>query len=291
MEKVTFWESIIRILKYIASVPFLIEVLILTVLLLLAMLFFYFKKSTKGKKLALLIYIVTLLLLPISNLSFFVNTMDGLIENYIRILYFPNCYIYMIMLVVTDIGVLRLLVRNTKNLEKNKKESIIDILNITYFFLFNFMFFLIIGVVVANNVDIFDTSSLYSVGLLISLIQISSYLFWIRIGIKLLIFVINKLSCFPIGNNKLNIEEQKKLISNNKSDGFFEPVVKYNGPINNNLQNSDDDALINTPINNFDVENVKEIEIIDVIPFENKNSKLDIETNSVDHNYFDDFYE
>ena len=42
MERVTFIESIIKILNLIASVPFFIEILLLTLILTIMMIFFYF---------------------------------------------------------------------------------------------------------------------------------------------------------------------------------------------------------------------------------------------------------
>ena len=107
MEKVTFIESIIKILNLIASVPFFIEILLLTLILTIMMIFFYFRKSKKGKITSLIIYIVTLFLLPISHLSFFANTIDKIVENYIEILYFPSCYVYIALLIITDVSIFR----------------------------------------------------------------------------------------------------------------------------------------------------------------------------------------
>ena len=55
MEKVTFLQSIIKVLNLIASIPFFIEILILTAFLLIIMIFFYFRKSKKGKITSLII--------------------------------------------------------------------------------------------------------------------------------------------------------------------------------------------------------------------------------------------
>jgi hypothetical protein len=135
MEKVTVLESIIKTLNLIASVPFFIEILILTIILLIAMLFFYFRKSKKGKVTCLIIYIVTLGLLPISHLSFFAQTIDKVIENYIKILYFPSCYVYMVLLIVIDVSVFSNIVKNIKK-TKQKWYTSFDLL---YFFIFQFL--------------------------------------------------------------------------------------------------------------------------------------------------------
>lgn len=190
MEKVTFIESIIKILNLIASVPFFIEIFLLTIIMLIAMLFFYFRKSKKGKVTSLIIYIVTLLLLPISHFSFFAQTLDKIVENYIKILYFPSCYVYIALLIITDISVLRNVIKNLKTQERKWYNS----LDLLYFFIFQFFFFLIIRVIITENINIFERSELYSDVSLASLLQISSYLFWIRIGIKLIALIVNTLS-------------------------------------------------------------------------------------------------
>lgn len=209
MEKVTFLESIIKILNLIASVPFFIEILILTGLLLIIMIFFYFRKSKKGKITALIIYCVTLLLLPVSHFSFFVDTLDQIVENYLEIVYFPSCYVYIGMILVTDISIFIDIAKNVKA----KKSNWYQALNILYFFVFQFLFFLILRTVISNDIDIFERSSIYSNADLTSLIQISSYLFWIRIGIKLVVFIINRLSRFTFEKKKTNIESPNNNLS------------------------------------------------------------------------------
>ena len=103
MEKVTFLQSIIKVLNLIASIPFFIEILILTAFLLIIMIFFYFRKSKKGKITSLIIYFVTLLLLPISHFSFFVETLDKIVENFIAVIYFPSCYVYIAACIVAGL--------------------------------------------------------------------------------------------------------------------------------------------------------------------------------------------
>ena len=120
MEKVTFLQSIIKVLNLIASIPFFIEILILTAFLLIIMIFFYFRKSKKGKITSLIIYFVTLLLLPISHFSFFVETLDKIVENFISVIYFPSCYVYIATLLITDFSILRNVIKNTKDTKRGK---------------------------------------------------------------------------------------------------------------------------------------------------------------------------
>lgn len=256
MEKVTFLQSIIKVLNLIASIPFFIEILILTAFLLIIMIFFYFRKSKKGKITSLIIYFVTLLLLPISHFSFFVETLDKIVENFIAVIYFPSCYVYIATLLITDFSILRNVIKNTKDTKIGKWYQI---LNLVYFFVFQFLFFLIIRVVITNNIDIFTRSSLYSNTNLTSLIQISSYLFWIRIGIKLIIFVIDRLSKFSFNkkDKKLTVSEPINNVNNldnNSSQDLVKPLtiedknIDLNNTVSNNI-NSNINTNINSNIN------------------------------------------
>ncbi|MGN1000629.1 MAG: hypothetical protein ACI4OG_01685 [Bacilli bacterium] len=257
MEKVTFLESIIKILNLIASVPFFIEILILTGLLLIIMIFFYFRKSKKGKVTALIIYCVTLLLLPISHFSFFVDTLDQIVENYLEIVYFPSCYVYIAMLLITDISVF---IDVTKNV-KAKKSNWYQALNILYFFVFEFLFFLILRTVISNEIDIFERSSIYSNANLTSLIQISSYLFWIRIGIKFVVFIINRLSKFTFEKKKTNMEEPKNedlsLSVENINENNILSEDSIASALNTNVDTNDFDT--NNSMNKGEINNPSDV--------------------------------
>lgn len=267
MEKVTFLQSIIKVLNLIASIPFFIEILILTAFLLIIMIFFYFRKSKKGKITSLIIYFVTLLLLPISHFSFFVETLDKIVENFISVIYFPSCYVYIATLLITDFSILRNVIKNTKDTKRGKWYQI---LNLVYFFLFQFLFFLIIRVVITNNIDIFTRSSLYSNTNLTSLIQISSYLFWIRMGIKLIIFIIDRLSKFSFNkkDKKLMVSEpinNENNLDNNSSQDLVKPLtiedknIDINNTVSNNINsniNTNINSNINSKFNNNIVNNI-----------------------------------
>ena len=197
MERLNFFESFLKILSTITSIPLFLEVLILTVVLLIAMIFFYFRKSKTGKITALIIYVVSIFLLPITFFSFFVDSVDKIIENYVKILYFPSSYIYVFLLIYTDIIILKLMIKNIKG----NKVKWYNFLDMIFFGVLHFLFFMIIKIVTLNNINIFELAELYSNSTLMSCIQISSYLFWIRIGIVLISKVVNKLSDFE--KNKL----------------------------------------------------------------------------------------
>ena len=331
MEKVTFMDSIIKILNLIASVPFFIEILILTIILLIAMIFFYFRKSKKGKVTSLIIYFVTLLLLPISHLSFFATTIDKIIENFIKILYFPSCYIYMAMLIFTDITVFIRIIKNIKS-ENRKWYSMLDII---YFFVFQFLFFLIVRLVISNKIDVFERTELYSNESLTSVLQISSYIFWIRIGLILISLIVNALSknttikeekdnkitnntsnISPISknsndkyekeiihevdidnnHNKLNNKEIPKAIIENNKFVLNKENISNVSNINDitsmiNSKSNINNNSLNQHINNKPNITLDSLPVIELDTKDNKNSNLNLDDEDDNDNYFDDFYE
>lgn len=288
MEKVTFLQSLIKILKLISSIPFFIEILILTVFLLIIMIFFYFRKSKKGRITSLIIYFVTLCLLPISHFSFFVDTLDRIVENFVAIIYFPSCYVYIATLLITDFSILVNVIKNTKDVKKGKWYHSLDII---YFFLFQFLFFLIIRVVITEDIDIFTRTSLYSNANLTSLIQISSYLFWIRMGIKFIVFIIDRLSKFSFKGDK---KEKNEIGDNNipTDSDFSNESIKVNLNKNDTIDNSFNENRL-TEFNNVSndiVDSISEVELSQGNKFDNKVVKPleSIESDLFNINNYDD---
>lgn len=240
MEKVSFFESIIKILKTISSVPFLIEILILTLLLLIIMIFFYLKKTKKGRNTVIIIYFVCLILLPISQFSFFINSFDKIVENFLKVLYFPSWYLYIFIIIFTDVDVFRVLFVSVK--ENSKKW--INVLTIIYFFIIQFLFFLLIYVVTKSNVNIFDNSELYLNTVSLSIIQISSYIFWIRNFIMLFRFLVNRISNFESKKDKkYNKDVDESFINyDNDNKKFMEK--------DNDIDNNSDNQFTNNFIDN-----------------------------------------
>lgn len=302
MEKISFYESIIQILKLISSIPFLLEVLLLTLILMIVMIVFNIKKSNKGRHVTIIIYFVTLLLLPISHLKFFINLSDKLIENFVKIVFFPSWFIYLIMLAVTDISIYNTL--------KKGKSKISNVLNIVYFFVFQFIFFVIVYLCAKDNINIFDTTQLYSNGRLISLLQVGSYIFWIRCGVILLSMIINKLTgAKDIEVEKMeSLQEEKNIVDqktekntnienldvDNKSKSTFVLNNKNINIENKKTNNKSSIDLIDKSLGDKVKNNINNSNIIDNKDL-NKNQSfnldLNLEENNDNKNYFDDFYD
>ena len=278
MEKATFIESIIKVLKIISSMPLFIEILILSLLLTVAMTIFYFKKTKIGKKTTIIIYVVTLVLLPITHISFFINTIDKMIENLVEIIYFPSVYAYILMIILTDVFLLMRLL--------NKKfEKWYVALEFVYFFVFQFLFFLALRLAVTNGIDVFDKASIYHNSNLTSVIQILSYLFWIRIFVILIKFAINKIAGYETKKNKKENTVNNFNHNNIENDDkeVFEPVPDiYGNKQTSSVTNDFDSNLQNIPVNNL-VDNEKPVLDQNITEFNNFNNNL-VTNSSLDVN-------
>ena len=208
MEKVTVFESIAKIFKMIASTPLLIGVLVVSIILLVVTSIFHLKNKKSGNIVVLCIFVVSIVLLVAFNISFFVNWLDKIVENFVKNLYFPSWYMYMVAIIYTDF----LLFKKLKNsFTEDAKKT--DILDYVYFYIFHLLFFMIIQIVTKDKVDIFSTTDLYNNSKLLSLIQISSYIFWIRVIIQFLSFIINKLAAKPTDELAMKAKEQKSIFN------------------------------------------------------------------------------
>ena len=248
-------------------------------------------------------------MLPVSHISFFVDVVDKIIENFVKTVYFPTWYIYIIMLIITDASVLRELVKAIKE----DKTKWVNTFNFAYFFIFQFLFFLIVRMLSTNNINIFSQKEIYSNSLLLSIIQISSYLFWIRIGIKIIIFIINKLSSFEFktkAKEETNKEETDLKNDINiindiafTTDNTVTELNNNNGDIISNSYESNinllTDISINTPVDSSyttqittDIDNQKDNNIIDILDNKEEIEIIDLNLEKEDDidNYFDDFY-
>ena len=306
MEKVTFFESIVKILKTITSTPLLIGALVIMIALIVITNIFYFKDTKGGKIVTLCIYIATLVLLLVSHISFFINSLDKIVENLVKILYFQSWYIYTIALLYTDISIF-IKIKNSKDNEPKKT----DVLDFIYFFVFQLLFFTIIHIVGKERVDIFDSTDLYNNTQLLSLIQVSSYIFWIRVFIKFLVMIINKLSNTR-PKPKMS-KAEKKQMDFDRFDDFKQEDNDFGNGINNdfykepdysmklnelndmyNVQSDENNTVKDSP-KIYDIFNSPDIIKTNDTP-DNKNNKkeannndgFDIDDNS---NYFDDFFE
>ena len=146
---------------------------------------------------------------------------------------------YMVAIIYTDITMFKKL-KNSFSEDAKK----VDIIDYTYFYIFHLLFFMIIQVVTKDNVDIFSTTDLYNNSKLLSLIQISSYIFWIRVLIQFLSFVINRLSVKQTDklDMKVRVKSSKQKNATGEKDNQKSKEDNSNDGFEYNSFNSFDDS-------------------------------------------------
>ncbi len=124
---------------------------------------------------------------------------DYLIDNIFILLFFPNLAIYTLVIILINIILM-------KSMFIEKDNKILRHMNIVFFVLFNIIFYLIIDNVLKNNVNIYESLSIYTNNNLLNLISLSMKLFLIWIVLLLVARISSKLT------RKFEFKKKKQLI-------------------------------------------------------------------------------
>lgn len=211
MGEMTFFERLGSLFDIAVKSPFfvtLIGILALTVVVLIINNRFN-KKYVKYS--AAVIYIAAVVLLGIKYGPSLLDLGDNLVEKVVTLLYFPNIVSYICMIIITILLVLITVI--------NKKLSnFVRFSNIFIFIILVFLFVLTLDVIITKDIDIYSKTAVYTNETLVVLIQSSTGLFFIWLGVLIIDFIANLI----VGNKK--IESIKKDVV---EDGvlFDEPVV------------------------------------------------------------------
>ena len=216
----------------------------------------------------------------------------------------------MAMLIFTDITVFIRIIKNIKS-ENRKWYSMLDII---YFFVFQFLFFLIVRLVISNKIDVFERTELYSNESLISVLQLSKNT---TIKEEKDNKITNNTSNIsPISknsndkyekeiiyevdidnnHNKLNNKEIPKAIIENNKFVLNKENISNVSNINDitsmiNSKSNINNNSLNQHINNKSNITLDSLPVIELDTKNNKNSNLNLDDEDDNDNYFDDFYE
>ena len=148
------------------------------VVLLLVLGFIILSTNKRNKKRNKIIYISSSIFIfafiIISYHSSLGNIFDYMMNNFFIAVYFPNLAIYLAAIIATNI-IVWISIFNFKTSE------IIKRLNVTVYIIMNYLLALILNVVNASQLDVFEQSSVYGNKKATALIELSSYVFtlWI----------------------------------------------------------------------------------------------------------------
>ena len=143
------------------------------------------RKSSVVKVLFFLIVIGFLGGVVYMNRSYTVFTIDYLIKAVMNYIYFPSTFVYFLIIVLSAIFIF--MSNFSKTMPALKK-----VLDSIFFVIIYFLFFIFIIVVYNNKLDLTDKVSLYTNDLVLSIVQLSNFVF----VIWLVVIFFYKLYCF-----------------------------------------------------------------------------------------------
>lgn len=205
MVEFSLWEKIKTTFNLIFSTP-LFLILLFGFALMFVDYFFISKKSKKVKIIYLGLSLIMIILLLQNYFDSLFNVFDIIAKNIVAIVYFPSVLEYILMLLISLIIILFSLF----NKEINKK---IKVINLSTFFVNNFLFFMILDEISKKNIDLSNKISIYSNENLMVLFELSMGIFIIWVVGLLLYKIINKI---------IHKNDPKNNVVNTVTDNFYE---------------------------------------------------------------------
>lgn len=150
----------------------------------------------KKKKIIFLIsiFLIISILIFISYNKFF-NFLDYFVDTLFNILYFPNFAVFTLIIVYI----------NFKSLFKLNKLTII------FYYPIMYLFILIINIIKNNNIALNSKLSIYTNSNLLSLIEITTFLFLLYIIINIIIFLSKKIHFNKVKLKKIEVSTLPKI--------------------------------------------------------------------------------
>lgn len=244
------------------------NVFLISIIAIISFIIFQVANKLSNKKITKLLFLILYIGIFGTLLYFYNNQIltfiDYLINNIFILLFFPNLAIYTLIIIISNILIIKTIFRKNNKVLKN--------INIIFFILFNIIFYLIIDNVSKNNINVYEQLSIYTNSDLLVLIQVSMYLFMFW----LIILFIDKFS------NKFIIGKKKQIVFNNVYSEVEVPK-KIKKHFKNKLVISNDVKNINKKLKNIKtpiLNNIDSIEVNDKIIEEDKDIVKDSITNS-----------
>ena len=218
MTEYSLWERITTIFDMVISSSFFISLLIIIILTIVILVINSKVKSKVPKYLSALAYALIMVFVIIKYGDYVLSINDSFVEKVFSAMYFPNLITYLCMLMVT------IFILITTFINKNYS-FVVKIGNIASFSLMWFLFILILDIVKSNNIDIYDITSIYSDSTLMILLQASTTIFFIWIGLLLMNLIVRKIT-FSMEHKDGNLVRTTNNI-NNYQDSSQDEIRDY----------------------------------------------------------------
>lgn len=211
MTEYSFFERLSKIFDVIFSSPFFVSLIIVLFLTIIILVINSKVVNKKPKMIASILYVLIAVLVIIRYGKYMLSINDSLVEKVFSAMYFPNLITYLCILLISVFVIIMSFMKKNNNI-------VTKCGNIFSFGLLWFMFVLILDVARTNNIDVYDVKSIYSNESMLILLQASTYIFIVWMGILLMNYIVKKITSFIEKKNKPND------VINNTDDESFDDV-------------------------------------------------------------------
>lgn len=200
----SFTEKLFQLKDILVSSPFFLFSIIISIILLIGMIIGIKKNRKIPKVIFVLSWIFVFTFVIIRYHSSISYIFDRLFGRLVEEIYFPSISIYTVMLIITNIIFIF-------SLLKKKLNNLFRIINLIIGTEINFLFFLLLDIIVKNNIDIYADLSVYSNPNLLVLLEFSMFLFIAWILILIVLLLIKKYAVKTIWINLFKEEDYEIL--------------------------------------------------------------------------------
>ena len=186
MNEFSLIDKIKILMDLTVSSPLFFVCSIFCIIILIGLMMCIFLNKRINKKLFFGIWIFIALIIIYRYNSIVFSVIDNLFDTFFMMLYFPNYIVYLLVLLISNICFAYFIF----NKSSNKLTKIVSTFNAV---ILNILFFIIIDLISKNNINIYDSTSIYSNANLMALIQLSMGIFVSYVLILLLISASSKL--------------------------------------------------------------------------------------------------
>ena len=171
-------EKLKVLMNIILSSPLFLFCSMLWVSLLILFIICIKKEKKVNKWIFISIWLFLLLILIINYTTIFINMVDAFFDGVFMALYFPNITVYIVFVSILNIMLIYSLV--SKKINKGNK-----ITNFICTLIVDFLLILIVDIINRNNINVYDSLTIYTNSNLLVLFQLTSAIFvsWILLNL------------------------------------------------------------------------------------------------------------
>lgn len=205
-----------------------------------------------NKKTSIIIFLVELIILSLTiynNNTYFVTSLNSIIDDLFTNFYFPSIYVYLFTLISSVI--LSICISMNKYVSSTYK-----MLNKIYFYTYSFINIALISELVVNKIDVLKKESLFTNNNVLILLEISSYLFLMYLVINILFYIANNLVVTVLNKKTLKAKDKE---TNGEQNYNLNLILEdnFNEKTKDNYDNKNSSNTLNNPVltNSFNYSN------------------------------------